>query len=112
MLIQGFPKKYAHDAIVKDYGEKKVSIIMSAAQVMIAGNMYGIPYSAFQSRLKGQTYKDSSLFYELGMLLGGIIFLPIAMLHGMLRGLIGLSNKRLDESLADEFENELRKMTV
>ena len=99
---KGFPKKYAYDSIVKEYGEKQASIILSAVQIMIAGNMYGIPYSAFLSRRKGKTYKDSSLFYELGMLLGGVVILPIAMVHGMLRGLIGLPNKRLDESTTDE----------
>lgn len=99
---RGFPKKYTYDAIVKEYGAKQAAIILSAAQVMITGNIYGIPYSAFQSRLKGQPYKDSSLFYEIGMLLGGILLLPIAIVHGVLRGLIGLSNKQLDESLVEE----------
>ncbi|MBK5208297.1 MAG: carboxymuconolactone decarboxylase family protein [Flavobacteriaceae bacterium] len=99
---KGFPKKYAYNSIVKEYGEKQAGIIFSAVQIMIAGNMYGIPYSAFQARLKGQAYKDSSLFYELGMLLGGIVLLPIAMVHGILRGLIGLPNKKLDESATDE----------
>lgn len=99
---RGFPKKDTYDAIIAEYGEKRAVIIMSAVQVMIAGNIYGIPFSAFQSRLKGKTYKDSSLFYELGMLIGGILILPIAIIHGILRGLIGLSNIRLDESLSDE----------
>ena len=66
---KGFPKRYAYDSIVKEYGEEQACIILSAVQIMIAGNMYCIPYSAFQSRLKGQAYKDSPLFYELGMLL-------------------------------------------
>lgn len=96
---RGFSKKYAYDAIIEEYGEKRASIIMSALQVMIAGNIYGIPYSAFRSRLIGQTYRDSSLFYEIGMLIGGIIILPIAMIHGIIRGMIGLSNEWLDESL-------------
>jgi AhpD family alkylhydroperoxidase len=99
---KGFPKKYAYDSIVKEYGEKQACIILSAVQIMIAGNMYGIPYSAFQSRLKGHKYKNSSLFYEIGMLLGGIVVLPIAIVHGILRSLIGLSNKRLDEKSTDE----------
>lgn len=98
----GYPKKFTYDAIVKEYGEKQARIIISAVQIMIAGNMYGIPLSAFQSRLKGKPFKDSSLFYELGMLLAGIVFLPIAVVHGILRGLIGLSNRRLDESSTDE----------
>jgi len=31
---------------------KKAATFLSAVQIMIAGNMYGIPYSAFQSRQK------------------------------------------------------------
>lgn len=98
----GVPRKYAYDAIVKEYGEKEALIILSAAQIMITGNIYGIPYSAFQSRLKGSVYKDSSLFYELKMLIGGILVLPIAFIHGVLRALFGLSNARFDESPMQE----------
>ncbi len=99
---RAFPKKYAYDSIVKEYGEKKAQIILSAVQIMIAGNIYGIPFSAFLSRLQGKPYKGSSLLYELSMLLGGIILLPLALLHGCLRALIGLSNKRLDNNVNDE----------
>ena len=99
---RGFPKKYAYDSIVKEYGEKKAQIILSASQMMIVGNMYGIPLSAFLSRIKGKPYKDSSLFYELRMEILGILFLPIAIVHGFLRGLIGLPNKRLDNSTTDK----------
>ncbi len=98
---RGYPKKYAYDAIVKEYGEKEASIILSAAQMMITGNMYGIPLSAFQSRLKGKPYKDSSLFYELGIEIAGILCLPIAIIYGLLMGLIGLPNERFDKSTDD-----------
>lgn len=76
--------------------------MLSSIQIMIAGNMYGIPYSAFQARLKGNPYKDSSLFFELGILITGLILLPMACVHGVLRALVGLSNIRLDESHTDE----------
>ena len=98
----GFPKKSAFDTIVEEYGENKARIILSAVQVMIAGNMYGIPFSAFVSRLKGHPYKDSTLFYELGMLIVGILVLPIAIIHGFLRALIGLPNERFDKSPTEE----------
>lgn len=81
---KGHPKEYAYTAIVEEYGEERAKIIMAASQVMIAGNMYGIPLSAFLSRLKGKKFKDSTLFYELGMMIFGIIVLPIAMVHGLL----------------------------
>lgn len=99
---RGFPKKYAYDSIIEEYGEKEALIILSAVQVMIAGNIYGIPFSAFLSRLQGKPYKGSTLFYELSMLIGGIILLPIALLHGLLRALFGLPNKRLDRSIDEE----------
>lgn len=99
---RGHPKAYAYDAIVKEYGKREARIILSAVQIMIAGNMYGIPYSAFQSRLKGKPFKDSTLFYELGMLITGVLLLPVATLHGMLRGVFGVSNIRLDKTTDDE----------
>lgn len=99
---RGYPKKYIYDAIVEEYGEKEATIILAAVQTMIAGNMYGIPLSAFQSRRKGKPYKDSTLFYELGMMLVGVLLLPIAVIHGILRGLIGLPNKRFDKSSVEK----------
>lgn len=95
---RGFPKKSTYDSIETEYGKKEARIILSASQVMIAGNMYGIPFSAFLSRLQGKPYKGSSLFYELGMLITGILFLPIAIIHGFLRALVGLPNQRFDKS--------------
>jgi hypothetical protein len=99
---RGFPKKYTYDSIVEEYGKKEARIILSACQVMIAGNMYGIPFSAFLSRLQRKPYKGSTLLYELGMLTVGILCLPIAIIHGFLRGLIGLPNERFDKSATDE----------
>ena len=56
--------------------------------------MYGIPFSAFQSRLKKKPYKDSTIVYEVWMLIGGILCLPIASIHGALRGVFALPNER------------------
>lgn len=99
---RGYPKKYTYDAIVKEYGEKKARIIRSVVQLITVGNMLGIPFSAFQSRLKGKPYKDSSLFFELGILIASIFLLPFAIIHGLFRGLVGLPNIRLDKSTTEE----------
>lgn len=98
---RGIPKKYAYDAIVKEYGEKEAEIILAACQVMLGGNIIGLPVSAFQSRLKGKTFKGSSILYEIGMVAAGILLLPIAIIHGFIRSLIGLPNKRFDKSSTD-----------
>lgn len=99
---RGFPKKEAYESIIYEYGKEKAKIILAAAQLMHAGNIYGIPYSAFLSRLKGKPYKDSSLIYELGMHIAGFIFLPIALINGLLRTITDFSDIRLDESAAIE----------
>lgn len=59
---RGFPKKSTYDSIVTEYGKKEARIILSASQVMIAGNMYGIPFSAFLSRLQGKPTKEALYF--------------------------------------------------
>lgn len=98
---KGFPKQHAYEAIVEEYGNEKAEIILAAAQTMIAGNMYGIPFSALLSRFQGKPYKNSNLFYELSMEIVGLLLLPIGILHGALRALVGLPNKRFDKSKSD-----------
>lgn len=95
---RGFPTRYAYDAIVEEYGETKASIIISATQVMLAGNIYGIPYSAFISRLKGTPYKDSSIVYEIIMLIGGIFILPVALLHGLLKMMFRIPSQKFNKT--------------
>ncbi len=95
---RGYPKKDAYDTIVTEYGAKKARIIISASQMMIAGNMFGIPFSAYQSRRRGKPYKDSSLSYELVMQIGGILSIPVAVIHALLRWMLGFPNMRLDKT--------------
>ncbi len=66
--------------------------------MMITGNMFGIPLSAYQSRRRGKPFKESSLGYELGMMIGGILVLPIALIHALLRWIVGIPNVRFQKS--------------
>jgi AhpD family alkylhydroperoxidase len=95
---RGYPEKEAYEAIIKEYGQDKSRIILSAVQMMITGNMFGIPLSAYQSRRRGKPFKGSTLGYELGMLIGGILVLPIALVHALLRWMLGMSNRRFQKS--------------
>lgn len=94
---RGIPLKNMYVTIVEEYDKKEAEIILAACQTMIAGNMYGIPFSAFLSRLHGKKYKSSTLLYELNMLVTGALFLPIAIIHGYFRALIGLPNVRFNK---------------
>ncbi|MFA6807251.1 MAG: carboxymuconolactone decarboxylase family protein, partial [Bacteroidales bacterium] len=96
---RGFPKEDAFNIIVQEYGIEKASIILSASQMMLAGNIYGIPLSALLSRLKKKPYKNSSLIYEIGMLISGFLILPISLIHGLIRQILGISNIILDKKL-------------
>ncbi len=95
---RGFPKLYTYNSIIKEYGTEKAEIILAAIQIMMVGNMYGLPFSAFKSRFKGKIYSDSTLGYEISMLLLGGLLLPIAILHGFLKLAIGISNDNFDLS--------------
>lgn len=95
---RGYPEKEAYEAIIEEYGQDKARIILSAVQMMIAGNMFGIPLSAYQSRQRGKPFKGSTLGYELGMLIGGILVLPTALLHTLLLWIVGMPNSRFGKS--------------
>lgn len=95
---RGYPEKDAYKAIINEYGQEKARIILSAVQMMIAGNMFGIPFSAYQSRRRGKPFKGSTLGYELGMIIGGVLVLPIALLHALLRWVVGMHNMRFKKS--------------
>lgn len=93
-----FPGRTAYQTLEHTYGQPKARILLAAVQAMVAGNMYGIPYSALRSRLAGKPYRDSSLRYELGMNLAIHLFIPLAVLHGGLRQLLGRPAQRFDET--------------
>jgi len=90
---RGYPHRETYDEIVREYGAEKAEVILSAVQLMMVGNMYGIPYSAFISRIKGRPYKDSSIVYEAWMLTGGTLCLPVALVHSLLLWIIGRPNQ-------------------
>lgn len=97
---RAYPKQYAYDSIVNEYGEVKSEIIISAVQIIMVGNIYGIPFSALISRLRGASYKDSSLFYELAMLIVGLLLLPLALIQGTIKAVLGFPNKRIDPRIS------------
>jgi len=95
---RGYPKKETFDVIVEEYGKKEARIILSACQLILAGNIFGLPFSAFIARIHRKPYKNSSLFYELGMIIVGALCIPIAFINGLLRILFGLPNTRFDRN--------------
>ena len=75
------PEMYA--LLKQQYAPEKARGIFGSAQVILAGNAYGIPYSALFSRIRGKPYRNSSVWYELGMIVYGILIMPVALVHGL-----------------------------
>ena len=84
----GFPEKETYQLIEETYGVDEARVMLSAIRLMQVGNIYGIPFSAFVSRVKGHPYHDSTLLYELGMQLLSVILLLPALIHGGIRLLV------------------------
>jgi hypothetical protein len=65
----------AYDSLLAEYGKQKSRVMMAAIQLMHAGNIYGIPYSALISRIKGKPYKDSTFVLRTRNASWGLIIL-------------------------------------
>ncbi|HLR42290.1 MAG TPA: hypothetical protein VK067_03490 [Pseudogracilibacillus sp.] len=81
---KGAPTKDTWAEIVEAYGEETSFGILGAIRMIMVGNSYGIALSAFKSRLKGIKIEQSSLSYELTMLLSLIPLLPTALIHTLM----------------------------
>lgn len=85
--MRGNPSKESWQQIVHTYGDTKAFGILGAIRAIMIGNVYGIPLSAFRSRLRGKPIQKSNLVYELTMIGSILLFLPIALVHSFLSDL-------------------------
>jgi AhpD family alkylhydroperoxidase len=84
----GHPTKTTWDKLVEIYGKVKADQILSYIQIMMMGNVMGIPLSSFMNRLKGKPAGNSSLAYELLMIVAPALFFPVALIHVLISELI------------------------
>lgn len=88
------PDSKTINVLIEEYGKEKSKAIISSIQIITVGNIFGIPYSALISRLRGRPYKNSSFYYEIGMPVIGFFILPVALTHGLLRAVLGYPELR------------------
>lgn len=74
----GNPDADTYNRLNQVYGSETAEIIHAGVMVMMMGNISGIPLSAFIRRLQGKAYSNSSLVYELSMLLIQPFFMIVA----------------------------------
>lgn len=87
---RGYPSEESWERIVKIYGLREAKGILGAIRIMMWGNAAGIAWGSFLNRFKRGKEADerSNLFYEIGIVLGTIIYLPIALFHVLLAKLL------------------------
>lgn len=77
----GNPDKETYEKFVAHYGEQKATDILAMIKVIMVANIHGIAIDALQSRVKGKKMNDSKLSNELGISLGIVVLLPVAILQ-------------------------------
>lgn len=85
---RGFPSVKSWQCVVEKYELEKAEGILGATRMIMMGNVYGIPWSSFFNRLKGKPDKMSSLKYELVVVAGTFVMIPLALLHALILTLL------------------------
>ncbi len=87
---RGRPSKKSWDRIVELYDIKEAKGILGAIRIMMFGNAAGVAWGSFVNRFKkeGEVDKRSNPFYEIGMILATVVYLPIALVHTLLAKLV------------------------
>ena len=83
---RGNPTSESWQRIVEIYGTSKAKGILGSIRAMMIGNTYGIPWSSFFNRTRGNPDQRSSLLYEISMILGTIL-IPISFIHALISDL-------------------------
>ena len=91
---KGRPDPEAYETVIQEYGPEISRDIVAAIQIVMMGNMIGLPLSALMSRLRGKPYANSTLLYELGMQISTVVVLPLSLFHALLRWVCRRENIR------------------
>ncbi|MBE0600179.1 MAG: carboxymuconolactone decarboxylase family protein [Firmicutes bacterium] len=90
---RGKPDQDAWHKLCARYGRDAALAMLGAIRGIMLGNLLGMPSGSLMSRLGSKRFqKDprSSLPYELMILLSSVLFLPLALLHAGVAGLLRL----------------------
>lgn len=82
----GSPDPAAWQRLVETYGADGARDIMAYIRMITLGNLLGNTFDALLSRVVGRPAQGSSLWQELGVLLGSVVIMPAEMLRRALAG--------------------------
>ncbi len=81
---KGIVDEKAFQEVISAYGKEKSEVILSAIQMMMIGNIVGLPISAFQRRRKGDPDSNSTLIHEIGLPLSTLVLIIPAIFNGVI----------------------------
>lgn len=81
---RGNPDDAAWQKLIQFYGIDGARDILAFIQMITVTNLMGNTFDAFWSRFIGKPSQYSSIWQELGVLLGCVVIIPIAILHRIL----------------------------
>jgi AhpD family alkylhydroperoxidase len=80
------PDPAAWQRVVDYYGEDMARDILAYLRMITFGNLYGNTFDALLSRFRGKPAAQSSLWDELGVILGAAVLVPSRLLRRLARG--------------------------
>jgi AhpD family alkylhydroperoxidase len=90
---QSRPDPATWQRLVDYYGLETARDIRAYLRMITFGNLFGNTFDALLSRLAGKPAEGSSLWSELGVLLGGFVILPVEMLGRFIKRLFTRSKQ-------------------
>lgn len=74
---EGKPDLEAVKCLFNNYGDRKTKAIFAYIRAIMIGNAWGNMFDSIRNRIKGSPTAGISLWDEMGVILGPILFLPI-----------------------------------
>lgn len=71
--------------LVQAYGPTRADAVLASIRAIMMGNAHGVMFEALTLRLRGRPVQGSTLWDELGVVLGAAL-LPVCLVRGLLRG--------------------------
>lgn len=95
---RGKPSKQSFERLIGEYGQSKSLEILSVIRVIMLGNALGIAIGSLINRFKGEPDERSSLWYEAKILVTGVMFLPLSLIHALLASILGISTTKFEKN--------------
>jgi len=106
---RGFPSEKSWEKLIETYGKAKADQILSYIQIMMMGNVMGIPLSAFKNRLKGNPTENSNLAYELLMMVLPIVFFLVSLVHVLILEIFRIPRIRFSDVSESAYQSQNRE---